>query len=341
MTATLYVTPNPAKPSSVVNVTGAGFLNRKTRLLLDGAGATTNIFRPSNTGTFNVGITVSSIERTQTLVAQQNTTGKTWIEVARLPIVVKNIVVIPPVDPPPPTSNIPTTDPTGWRRILAEDFNTALPIGSWPGVYSPNFGSYANDGDTARRNLPSLEGGYWDSSKTVSVHDGMLDIWVHTENGEHYAAVPTLQPGGVSNYTALRVQFRFRADPAHGYKTAWLLWPQSGIWPRDGEIDFPEGDLDTVIQGYMHRQGATTGGDQASTSTAAKYTDWHTGILEWRAGVSCKFILDGVTILNETNRVPATPMHYVFQTETSLSTNAPDTSEGHVQLDYVVAWVPA
>ena len=39
-----------------------------------------------------------------------------------------------------------------------------------------------------------------------------------------------------------------------GYKVAWLLWPKSGVWPRDGEIDFPEADLIGTISAFMHRQ---------------------------------------------------------------------------------------
>jgi hypothetical protein len=40
---------------------------------------------------------------------------------------------------------------------------------------------------------------------------------------------------------ALRSHYvRFKTDSMHGYKGAWLLWPASEVWPRDGEIDFPE-----------------------------------------------------------------------------------------------------
>ena len=63
-----------------------------------------------------------------------------------------------------------------------------------------------------------------------------------------------------------------------GYKTAWLLWPRSEVWPRDGEIDFPEGDLDSTIHGFVHRQGATSGSDQYAVSTSATYTSWHTAV---------------------------------------------------------------
>src|SRR5258706_2150650 len=100
--ATLTVTPNPAYTSSVVNVSGTGFTNQKTRLLLDGAGATSNIFRPNKAGIFNVGITVGPTAKTQTLVAQQLTGGTTtWVQVASTTITVQSVV-----SPPPPASNV-------------------------------------------------------------------------------------------------------------------------------------------------------------------------------------------------------------------------------------------
>jgi hypothetical protein len=49
-----------------------------------------------------------------------------------------------------------------------------------------------------------------------------------------------------------RYSVRFKADPLAGFKIAWLLWPDSGVWPRDGEIDFPEGELDLTIYGAAH-----------------------------------------------------------------------------------------
>lgn len=88
MTAQLVVTPNPTVTSAVVSVAGTGFLNYKTRLLLDGVGATSNVFRPDHGGTFEVGITVGSTAKTQTLVAQQYVSG-TWKTVASTSIVVQ------------------------------------------------------------------------------------------------------------------------------------------------------------------------------------------------------------------------------------------------------------
>lgn len=96
--ATLTVTPNPATTSQVVSVAGSGFANAKTRLLLDGVGAPTNVFRPSRSGTFTVGITVSATAKTQTLIAQQLASKNRWTTVASTSIVVEEAVVDPPTE---------------------------------------------------------------------------------------------------------------------------------------------------------------------------------------------------------------------------------------------------
>ena len=99
-----------------------------------------------------------------------------------------------------------------------------------------------------------------------------------------------------------------------GYKTAWLLWPASDS-TTDGEIDFPEGDLDGTISAFMHHQG---GGSQDAYTTTGVYTDWHVAVIEW-GPVNCVFLLDDVEVGHSTAVIPNTPMHWIIQTETQLS----------------------
>jgi hypothetical protein len=135
-----------------------------------------------------------------------------------------------------------------------------------------------------------------------------------------------------------RYAVRFRADPIDGYKTAWLLWPASGVWPRDGEIDFPEGELDGAMSAFMHRMNGSSGGDQDAYVTNAGYANWHTAVIEWTPS-SVTFILDDAVIGVSNTRIPSTPMHWVLQTETSLNSVYPAPSiQGNVQIDWVVAW---
>ena len=182
----------------------------------------------------------------------------------------------------------------------------------------------------------STNGTYF-PSKVVTIAGGLLDMTLHTEEGVHLVSAPVPK---LPTMTYGRYAIRFRADAVPGYKTAWLLWPDSGVWPRDGEIDFPEGNLDGTIHGFMHRQDATTGGDQDAFSTEATYPTWHTAVIEWTAD-RCELFLDGVSLGTATARIPNTPMHWVIQTETQLGGGPPtDEAAGHVQIDWVVAWSP-
>lgn len=238
---------------------------------------------------------------------------------------------------------MPTGDdqPAGWALQWSEDFDTDCAEGEFSATF-PNVGVYpGNYVDTSKR-------GHYDPS-ILSVAGSVLRKRIHTTpDGVHHVAaiLPELSFAGKwGDVSGGRFAVRFRADRLPTYKIAWLLWPQSGTWPRDGEIDFPECDLDgDTIQGFMHRQDATAGSDQSSFRSAASLDQWHTCTIEWRAGVSLALFLDGVQLgATQTVRVPSTPMHWCMQTETILNKATPidDTVAGNVEVDWVCYWAPA
>lgn len=240
-----------------------------------------------------------------------------------------------PAVPPPSISGeaMPTSDPSGWTRMFEDDFTTNIPEGSFSITNSTKWGAYPDTWfDT------SGNGRY--SPAIVSQHDSMLDVYMRQINGIWRVAAPTPKlPVSTNYHTKVRIAARFKADRVLGFKTAWLLWPDSNDWPPDGEIDFPEGDLPGTISGFMHRQDATSGSDQDFVGSSATYDQWHTAIIEWEAGSYCRFILDGITLGTFTNRVPATPMHYVLQCETRLSGGPPPSgAAAHIYLDWFVMW---
>jgi beta-glucanase (GH16 family) len=156
------------------------------------------------------------------------------------------------------------------------------------------------------------------------------------------AVVPKI-PGGVNGgglrYGAYAV--RFRADTIAGYKTAFMLWPDSNTWPADGEIDLPEGDLNSTMSGYMHHLGASSGSQQDPYSTNTTYSSWHTAVIEWTPNL-CRFIIDGQIIGTSYSLIPNTPMHWVLQAETDLTGGAPaDNISGHVYIAWIAAYAPA
>jgi len=288
--------------------------------------------------------------------AVETTRGKTQIVSASF------TVTAPTRTPPPPPS--PTVDPSGeptpvgdlpgWRQIFIDDFGQDVALGSFPAAVSAKWTAYPNTYKDTSKN-----GVYW-PQKTISIKDGLMDMWLHTEtiNGvaTHLVSapipkLPSTDPAVSSwtvssglTYTAQtygRYAMRFRADPLPQYKTAWLLWPKSGVWPRDGEIDFPEGNLNGTICAFMHRQNGTSGSDQDGACSGATYPTWHTAVIEWTPTI-CRFILDGKVILAPTSRIPSNPMRWVLQTETALSGGPPaNSTAGHVQVDWVAAYAPA
>jgi hypothetical protein len=252
-------------------------------------------------------------------------------------------------------------------RVFSDDFLSygTVPVGSFPAATNGKWGGYSTGtGDTSGN-------GEYNMGKTCSISaDGVLDIkvWSETVGGvqQSYGAAPwpiidDNRPTGVigdfdygtpstvqkrANIYYGQIEFAFRcSDTADAWKTAWLLWPDMGgnQFPKYGEIDFPEGEINgsDTIHAFMHRMNATTGGDQDSRDTGVVYADsahtWHKAKLIWKPNFM-EFYLDdvkqGATI---TSRVPNTPMHWVFQTETQLSGGPPALATvGHMQIDWIV-----
>jgi len=233
----------------------------------------------------------------------------------------------------PSGQDMPVGDLPGWRQIFTDDFTGSVPVGSFPAAVSTKWTAYPDGWHDTSGN------GTYSPSTVASIANGLLNMYIHTANGVHMVCAPEpILPGNTLNQLYGRYVARFRSDALHAYKTAWLLWPASEVWPRDGEIDFPEGDLDSTIGAFMHHQGGTSGGDQDAYSTTTTYTSWHTAVIEWKPD-SVTFLLDGVQIGKSTSRIPNTPMRWVLQTETTLSGQVPsNTTAGNVQLDWVAIY---
>jgi Glycosyl hydrolases family 16 len=261
----------------------------------------------------------------------------------------------PPTAAAPSGEPMPVGDLPGWHQVFADDFTDDVPLGGFSGCRA-----IIDLMDSTCTGLPPAVASKWwaypdgwsDTSKhgryypsqVLSIHNGVLDYYVHTADGIPMvaAAVPKI-PGGINGgglrYGAFVV--RFRADALPGYKAAWLLWPDSEIWPADGEIDFPEGNLDGTFSAFMHHMGASSGDQQDGYPTHASFTSWHTAAIQWAPG-SCQFILDGTVIGTSTQFVPSDPMHWVLQVETALDGTMPNpATAGHVYIDWAVAYVPA
>jgi hypothetical protein len=259
--------------------------------------------------------------------------------------------VSPPADVCPSGECLPTDDPTGWRRVFADDFTETVPAGGWTGCSA--YGWRCSGLPEAYRSGwwafpegwpdPSGYGGY-SPARTLSAHDGLLDIHMHTDQGVHLASAPVPLihgNGGPLGRLYGRYAVRFRSDPLHGYKIAWLLWPDSETWPRDGEIDFPEAELDGSIAGFVHHRMGTAPDDQTGFSTGVPFAGaWHTAVIEWTRN-RVRFLLDGTLAGETTERIPDTPMHWVLEATVTLDGYEPeDSAEGHILIDWVAVSVP-
>ena len=238
------------------------------------------------------------------------------------PFVVSATPVVEPTDP----TKLPTGDLPGWKQVFADDFSTNAPTGTFGDVYKNKFSAYHGFAD-------SYNGGTYNKN-ILSVNNGVLDMFLHKEGGRPQVAAPApivTQPWAGQTYGKFSV--RFKSEALSGYKTAWLLWPDSNNW-NEGEIDFPEGNLNNTIYGFNHCVGKPAS-NCSYADTKTSFTDWHTATIEWTPK-RVTFVLDGQVIANDTSNIPNTPMHWVLQTETNSPT--PKTQDGHLQIDWVTVY---
>jgi hypothetical protein len=242
----------------------------------------------------------------------------------------------------------PTGDLPGWQQLFVDEFAGTVKLGEWsdcnqvpftcsglPEPYRSKWWAFT-EGWTDQAN------GIYSSPQVLAVANGVLDIYLHTAEGVHRVAAPVPLihgPEGSLGQLYGRYAIRFRADTIPGYKIAWLLWPDSETWPRDGEIDFPEGNLDDDICAFVHHQDATAGNDQDAFFAGVGVSGgWHTAVTEWTQD-AVQFMLDDEVLGKSTTRIPDTPMHWVLEATTNLDGYEPDdVVTGHIQIDWVAVY---
>jgi hypothetical protein len=252
---------------------------------------------------------------------------------------------------------MPVGDLPGWRQVFADDFsNETVPLGSFSGCRHSRHKrcSGLRNYPTAYRNWWAYPDRWSDSrygtyfpSRVLSIKGGALDYHIHTQTVRgvtyHMVAAPVPRvPSLVRGHGILYGRFVLRArfDSLPGYHVAFLLWPNNGIWPRDGEIDFPETDLDhSSVSAFVH-WGSRAHPRFDYFSSHARLTRWHTYAIDWLpTGVS--FYLDGRLLGVSREHVPRTPMHWVLQADTFTGQPAPsDGTAGDIQIAWITAYKP-
>ncbi len=267
----------------------------------------------------------------------------------------------------PSGQSVPIGNQTNFKQVFYDNFaDENVPLGSFSGCvrastqYCSGLPKTCNTSTGFCSSLPTTgpQSKWWDypdgwldtqkdcqymPSQTMSISSGVMNMFIHTNSaGTCMTAVPEAKiPNGSLSDGQLYGMYsvRFRSDPIPGYKTAFLLWPDSETWPRDGEIDWPEGNLTGSMGAHMHKQNATSGSQQDNFSSTATYPSWHTATTVWTP-TYVKFIMDGVVIGISTSSIPNTPMHWVLQTESELNTTTKPaaSAQGNLQVDWVSVW---
>jgi hypothetical protein len=230
---------------------------------------------------------------------------------------------------------MPVGDLPGWHQIFADNFaNDSYPLGTFTGCNqhgcsgapSVPFGAVVDGHPDTSGNCEYFP------SQTVSITGGVMRIFMHTNSkglcmdASLYPLVPSLTYGMYS--------VRFRSAAVPGYKGVDLLWPVNKV---NGEIDFPEANLDAPLHGFLHTLAG--GQQQQNFKSTASWTSWHTATLEWTP-TSVTFVLDGTTIGTTDLDVPQTPMTLVLRAESDLegAPKPPASAHGSMEIDWVTVY---
>lgn len=169
------------------------------------------------------------------------------------------------------SDGVPTAaESQGWELVASEEFNGTSVDGSRWTIY----------------NGEGNGGVGWRRPEAISVSDGTLKL---TGRGD--------VSGGMNwngGRTYGRWEVRARSDAGNGYAPNILMWPSSGNWPAEGEINIMEIPWGNRIQSlfvvHWSQQNA-----QVSHIEPGDFTRWHTFALEWLPG-RIRLFIDGEPI---------------------------------------------
>ncbi|MGN8048835.1 glycoside hydrolase family 16 protein [Curtobacterium sp. 22159] len=195
---------------------------------------------------------------------------------------------------------------------FVEDFDTAAGVGAVAGAYPQSWQPY-----------PDGTSGIYEPSRTVSVHDGLMDVAL--------GGAGTAGTFGTSadawSHVGGSFSVRAKATGGDGNGAAFMLWPTSGTW-SDGEIDFPEGNFESSPSAFQHSMTPGNEADRVQVDTGVSWRDWHTYTVDWVPGKSVTYSVDGKALQTLTHDVPTTPHRYMFQVGNW-------GASGHLLIDWV------
>ncbi len=231
-----------------------------------------------------------------------------------------------------PSTGSNTTITGGASATNAADQSAATQF-NWPLVAQDDFGPNGSPKNWDIYHGKTTGGVGRQSPDNIQVSNGVLSI-VGKGNVSGGMAWKDGQTYG-------RWEIRARIQPAAGYGPVMLLWPDSGKWPQDGEIDFMEiPDAARNVNHFTVHYGNDN--SQDSTDQSGDFSQWHDYAVEWEPDHITGWI-DGKQVFHTTNaaEIPRTPMHLAMQLDVGPIDNwipAPNSSTPST-VNFEVDWV--
>ena len=228
--------------------------------------------------------------------------------------------------PPPPPDGDGTTaaDTLNWGSVIGGDEFTgsAIDTSKWS-LYN----SAGHAGNGLRR------------PEAWSVQDGYARV-SGDANGTT-GGMSAKYPGADAKYG--RWEARIRAsDSESKYHPVLILWPASGNWPTDGEIDFAERPGGSTNQNkvsfYLHYSSTN---QQTQTSKTHDWSQWHNFAVDWTADAVVGYV-DGVEWFRDEDKshLPPGPMHLTAQLDW-FPVSGQSTTPSTLDIAWVRQYAPA
>jgi lysophospholipase L1-like esterase len=277
------------------------------------------------------------------------------------------------------TAAFPTTDLPGWKLQWRNDFNITFPLGQAKATYGSDLFGYDWGTDTSDWGIYNSDKTITGIAGNVDGANGVLQIEAYynaTDDQYWQGAItppgPTVngtqQWGQLSGRYSIRMRCIENVKGTYtrrdgtigndtGIKFVALNWPAinpgmvdpKGVTVIDGwdygEINFPEGNTAGTVEGFSHFATGSAGNrshDNALQFAVGEiFGAWHTYTVEWIAGVSVKYFLDGVQKAQApASGVPYVKMYWSIRTETWLDRGIAPPKVGHTkaQIDWAASY---
>lgn len=192
---------------------------------------------------------------------------------------------------------------TGWNLVWEDNFDVSY-AGTSNGVYCPqapkakgistlyDWGLYGPGANTGTAGVGERR------PDQVIVHGGICEMIAKADNFS-CSGMANLKGGGVTKaYKYGRWDIKCRSDQVAGYSPYILLWPASGNWPADGEVDVYENPKQNdVLHITVHWSSSN---QQEGKTFTFDQEAWHVHTVIWEASY-IDYYLDGVLLWHDTN----------------------------------------